>query len=566
MPARLRAPLPARHHLDPVAAERHPDRGAAAVPARALVGCSCWPRSRRTWRSRRRSAFPIPLILALYATNCLEALIGAGLVRKLSATPDRFDTLRGEPPCSSCRVVLVAPVVSGFVDAAAVAILRGEPYWSVWRHPVLLEHAHRPRPGAGHRVPRPTLAGAPRGRSLPPAHGGRRAGPAARRRRRRDLRSSPDPGGPAAPRRGAVARPAPAPPPVGGHALRGRGERLRPPVHGPARVPGRHQPRGVRIRRGGRAGGPRPAGLPARGRDPALRPGRAHGGAAVDRAAPSRSASASRPSSRGCRGRSSTCPAAPRTAPSRRSCGRSASTRTSPTCCSSACRPTANGWSSASSWSAAGSPAAWPPSSGSLSELLAHAAGSRGLVGRTTPAAAGRWASPWRPATCCWAAWSSEADRRAVGARPDTRLHLIAEVFSSALERHRAEEDARRSREELAHFLRVSTVGELTTSLAHELNQPLTAILANAQAARQLLEASRIHDEIREILSDIVEEDKRAGEVIRRLRELLRKGAPGVRPSRPQRPGRGGGAAGGQRRHPPQRGHPARPGPGARAS
>jgi len=99
-------------------------------------------------------------------------------------------------------------------------------------------------------------------------------------------------------------------------------------------------------------------------------------------------------------------------------------------------------------------------------------------------------------------------------------------VFSSALERQRAEEDARVSRAELAHFLRVSTVGELTTSLAHELNQPLTAILANAQAARQLLGDEPGDDEMREILSDIVEEDKRAGEVIRRLRDLLRKGSP----------------------------------------
>jgi len=93
--------------------------------------------------------------------------------------------------------------------------------------------------------------------------------------------------------------------------------------------------------------------------------------------------------------------------------------------------------------------------------------------------------------------------------------------------RHHAEEDARRSREELAHFLRVSTVGELTTSLAHELNQPLTAILANAQAGRLILNTNTFDKgALREILDDIVEEDKRAGEVIRRLRELLRKGAP----------------------------------------
>jgi signal transduction histidine kinase len=89
-------------------------------------------------------------------------------------------------------------------------------------------------------------------------------------------------------------------------------------------------------------------------------------------------------------------------------------------------------------------------------------------------------------------------------------------------ERRRAEIAAQRSRQELAHTLRVSTIGELTTSLAHELNQPLAAIVANAQAARRTLGARPA--EVRQILDDIIEEGKRAGEVIHRLRELLRKG------------------------------------------
>ena len=92
-------------------------------------------------------------------------------------------------------------------------------------------------------------------------------------------------------------------------------------------------------------------------------------------------------------------------------------------------------------------------------------------------------------------------------------------------ERKHAEMEAQRSRQELAHFTRVSTMGELTASLAHELNQPLTGILANAQAAQRFLDA-RPPDlgEVRAILSDIVDDDKRAGEVIQRLREFLRKG------------------------------------------
>jgi len=68
-------------------------------------------------------------------------------------------------------------------------------------------------------------------------------------------------------------------------------------------------------------------------------------------------------------------------------------------------------------------------------------------------------------------------------------------------------------------------LGELSGSLAHELNQPLTAILSNAQAAQRFLDSEVVDlNEVRAILADIVEDDRRAGEVIRRLRLLLKKG------------------------------------------
>ena len=87
-------------------------------------------------------------------------------------------------------------------------------------------------------------------------------------------------------------------------------------------------------------------------------------------------------------------------------------------------------------------------------------------------------------------------------------------------ERKRAEMDAQRSRQELAHFTRVSTMGELTASLAHELNQPLAGILSNAQAAQRLLDRTPPDlAEVRNALTDIVDDDKRAGEVIHRLRD-----------------------------------------------
>jgi two-component system sensor kinase FixL len=82
-----------------------------------------------------------------------------------------------------------------------------------------------------------------------------------------------------------------------------------------------------------------------------------------------------------------------------------------------------------------------------------------------------------------------------------------------------------KQRDELAHVARISTMGELAASLAHELNQPLTAILSNAQAAQRFLAAEPGNvGEMHAILRDIVEDDMRAGEVIRRVRELVRKG------------------------------------------
>ena len=92
-------------------------------------------------------------------------------------------------------------------------------------------------------------------------------------------------------------------------------------------------------------------------------------------------------------------------------------------------------------------------------------------------------------------------------------------------ERKQAELEAARHRNEMAHLSRVTTVGELSGSLAHELNRPLGAILSNAQAAQRMLANGGVDvAEFREILNDIVSENKRAAEVIRRLRLWLQKG------------------------------------------
>lgn len=104
------------------------------------------------------------------------------------------------------------------------------------------------------------------------------------------------------------------------------------------------------------------------------------------------------------------------------------------------------------------------------------------------------------------------------------RLQLLGEVFANVLARRQSEMEAQRLQRDLVHVGRVSTMGEFTASLAHELNQPLTAILSNAEAAQDLLASSPANpDEIRAILADIIAEDQRASEVIQRLRRFLRK-------------------------------------------
>jgi PAS domain S-box-containing protein len=88
----------------------------------------------------------------------------------------------------------------------------------------------------------------------------------------------------------------------------------------------------------------------------------------------------------------------------------------------------------------------------------------------------------------------------------------------------RAEQEARLHREELAHALRVATMGEMAASLAHEINQPLTAILTNSQSAQLLVQAGRPGGgDLQEVLSDIASDARRAAQVIRRVRALFTK-------------------------------------------
>lgn len=96
---------------------------------------------------------------------------------------------------------------------------------------------------------------------------------------------------------------------------------------------------------------------------------------------------------------------------------------------------------------------------------------------------------------------------------------------SADTERQLAEHEASEQRQQLAHLSRAAVLGELSGSFAHELNQPLTSILGNAEAALRLLSREpQDVDGVRECLTDIVDDDVRAAEMIQRLRALLRRG------------------------------------------
>ena len=101
-------------------------------------------------------------------------------------------------------------------------------------------------------------------------------------------------------------------------------------------------------------------------------------------------------------------------------------------------------------------------------------------------------------------------------------LKMVAQIIANVLGRQRAEERAEQLRTEIAHSTRAAMLGEMAAALAHELNQPLTAILSNAQAARRFIADGAIEtDELRAILDDIIRDDKRAGDVIHNLRRML---------------------------------------------
>ena len=110
-----------------------------------------------------------------------------------------------------------------------------------------------------------------------------------------------------------------------------------------------------------------------------------------------------------------------------------------------------------------------------------------------------------------------------VGESGDRR---VAVLFNDITERKHAENALNKARAELAHITRITTMGELAASIAHEVNQPLTAVVNNANACLGLLpNGTPQFDEVRNALTEIIEDASRASDVITRIRQLAKREA-----------------------------------------
>ena len=120
--------------------------------------------------------------------------------------------------------------------------------------------------------------------------------------------------------------------------------------------------------------------------------------------------------------------------------------------------------------------------------------------------------------------WRWQSARGRADHAPAPRLLGVA---TDITQRKRAEVQAEQDRAALNHMTRASLLGQLSASIAHQLNQPLASILGNAEAAQKMLEREPVDlPELREIFADIVAEDHRAAQVIRRLGVLFKRGEP----------------------------------------
>jgi signal transduction histidine kinase len=114
----------------------------------------------------------------------------------------------------------------------------------------------------------------------------------------------------------------------------------------------------------------------------------------------------------------------------------------------------------------------------------------------------------------------TKEERRVLNAVAERMGHVVERVTATERLREREEE----FRERMTHVTRISTMGEMASSIAHEVNQPLTAVATYAQAGRRLVEGGMLGaQELLEVLERISDEALRAGDIIHRLRGMVKK-------------------------------------------
>ena len=119
------------------------------------------------------------------------------------------------------------------------------------------------------------------------------------------------------------------------------------------------------------------------------------------------------------------------------------------------------------------------------------------------------------------------ATRGSVHLDSDGKPSRLLGISIDITARKQSELEAVQHREELGHLSRVAVMGELTASIAHELNQPLSGIISNASAGQRFIDRGDVDlREFRDLLADIVADGRRAGDVIRGIQTMVKKGAP----------------------------------------
>lgn len=110
---------------------------------------------------------------------------------------------------------------------------------------------------------------------------------------------------------------------------------------------------------------------------------------------------------------------------------------------------------------------------------------------------------------------------------PDGSISGMIGVATDITERRQAEGQSRRLLDELAHTGRISTMGEMASGLAHELNQPLAAIVAYVDACQELVESGKMNStQLADVLRSVSEQAERAGQIIHRLRMMIKRSQP----------------------------------------